>query len=112
MEGKHPRVTDFGIGGAAVGTEEAAKLFPELLVQLPVELRGGGSRRYAPPEQMFGSKPHPRDDVYALGVIAYQMAMDDLEMSPGTNAIDELRERRLPPQFLELIVRSVFLNPD
>ncbi|MBP3957225.1 SUMF1/EgtB/PvdO family nonheme iron enzyme [Gemmata sp. G18] len=108
-----PRITDFGIGGVALRpmdltTESATEGAP----RLPSELRAAGTRIYAPQEQLFGSAPSPRDDVFALGVIAYQMVLADLTTAPGTDAGHELRRLRVPGELVELIVRSAAINPE
>ncbi|MBN9119595.1 MAG: SEL1-like repeat protein [Planctomycetes bacterium] len=114
MSGAVPRVTDFGLGGvasAASASDETAS-FVDLSVRLPTLLRTAGSLRYASPEQMHGSAPNPRDDVYALGVIAFQMAMGDLKTTPGADAADELREAGIPDAFAQLVLRSVAVRPE
>ncbi len=113
MAGKVPRITDFGIGGAA---EEAARVERPhdgtgLAVRVPTMLRAAGSSRYAPHEQFLGSPAHPRDDVYAIGVIAYQLVLGDLTAIPGPDIAAELRGLRVPPELASLIVRSVALDP-
>ena len=115
MAGIVPRITDFGIGGAA---EEAARFErldengSGLESRLPTLLQSVGSSRYAPQEQFLGSPPNPRDDVYAIGVIAYQLILGDLRATPGENASSELRALRIPAELVSLIVRSVALDPE
>jgi serine/threonine protein kinase len=109
MAGRTPRITDFGIGGAAGdpipdGSGPAARL--------PTFLQTAGSSRYAPQEQFLGSPPHPRDDVFALGVIAYQLIVADTKADPGPDAARRLRELRIPSDLVALIVASVALDPD
>ena len=109
-----PRVTDFGLGGAAAVTtvSDATATFGDLSVRLPTLLKNAGSLRYAPPEQMHGSAPSPRDDIFALGVMAYQMVMGDLKTAPGADAADELRDAGVPDAFAQLVVRSVATRAD
>jgi eukaryotic-like serine/threonine-protein kinase len=113
MAGSTPRITDFGIGGAAI---EAAKSNPEvagsdLAVPVPTFLHTFGSSAYAPQEQFLGSLPSPRDDVFALGVIAYQLILADLKAVPDANAASELRALRIPSELVTLIIKSVALDP-
>lgn len=107
MAGSVPRITDFGIGGLAVLSKEDAHD-----VRLPTVLQSAGTRIYAPPEQMFGNLPSPRDDVYALGIIAYQTLVGDLLTAPDANATAELRMMRIPDELSALIVSSVAMNPE
>ncbi len=112
MAGNTPRVTDFGLGGAAdAPLSDETATYSDLSVRLPTLLKAAGSPRYAPPEQLHGSAPDPRDDVFALGVMAYQMLMGDLKTAPGADAADELREAGVPAAFAALLVRSVAVNP-
>lgn len=112
MAGPTPRVTDFGIGGVVVQEDDTATgALTAAGARLPTALHKAGTRIYAPPEQMGGSPPSPRDDVYALGVIAYQMLVGDLKITPGTDAPAELLELGVPSEFASLICQSVAVNP-
>jgi len=114
MAGSTPRITDFGIGGAALEVIRSEKNDPgsALAVEVPAILQNAGTSRYAPPEQRFGSPPSPRDDVYALGVLAYQLIRADLEADPGPDAARELRAMRIPSELTSLIASSLALDPD
>ena len=73
------RVTDFGIGGlAAQPVLERSRSSSSLEGNMASVLTGSYSPLYASPQQMRGDKPDPRDDVYALGVIWYQLLAGDL----------------------------------
>ena len=106
------RVTDFGIGGAAVAHPDA-NLTRELKTnsgRVPTMLRSAGSFGYASPQQKAGEAPTPRDDVYALGVLAYQLFMCDLTLWPGPDMGDDLRALGLPSAAVALLRNSVSHN--
>lgn len=112
MAGRTPRITDFGVGGAAIEAGRTDK--PEegsATEPVPTILRTAASSRYASPEQRFGSTPSPRDDVFALGIIAYQLIRGDLEADPDPNVERELRAMRIPAELTSLILESIALDP-
>ena len=79
------RITDFGIGGFAA--EEVAHATGSGTVgssRNPSLLRGAHSPLYASDEQKRGLKPDPRDDIYSLGVLWYQMQTGRLDAGPPT----------------------------
>ena len=114
MAGQVPRITDFGIGGLALRPSEGTtpESATESAARVPDELRAAGTRIYAPPEQLFGSPPSPRDDVYALGIIAYQLCTGDLTTAPGPDTDHELRRLRVPGELVALVTTSAAMNPD
>jgi tetratricopeptide (TPR) repeat protein len=73
------KVADFGIG--ALATRQAINEQTRGTTRglfLASALRGSCTPLYASPQQMRGDSPDPRDDVFALGVIWYQMLTGDL----------------------------------
>jgi eukaryotic-like serine/threonine-protein kinase len=106
------RVTDFGIGGAAVAHMEgdATRGFQTNSGRVPTLLRAAGSFGYSSPQQRNGEAPDPRDDVYALGVLAYQLLMCDLTAWPSPDMGHELRALGLPRGLIGLLVHSVSHN--
>jgi formylglycine-generating enzyme required for sulfatase activity len=103
------RITDFGIGGLAV--QEAmtqARRGTKSGDSLTAAVRGSYTPLYASPQQMRGDKPDPRDDVYALGVIWYQLLTGDLTKGrPGGDAWRKrLADRDMTPELLALLASS------
>ncbi|MFM8271039.1 MAG: serine/threonine-protein kinase [Gemmata sp.] len=107
------RVTDFGIGGAAVAhlIDGQTRGLETNSGRVPTLLRAAGSFGYAGPQQRNGNPPDPRDDVYALGVLAFQLLRGDLTVWPGPDMTDDLRALGLPRGLVALFVQSVAQNP-
>ena len=98
------RVADFGIGGvAARQAREEATRGASRGAFLATALRGACTPLYASPQQQRGESPDPRDDVYALGVIWYQMLTGDLLTGAATDWRDEAQERGVPEDELRLL---------
>ena len=100
------RVTDFGIGAiAAQPVLDRSRSTSSLEGNLSSVLTGAYSPLYASPQQMQGDKPDPRDDVYALGVIWYQLLKGDLA-SPaptGRRWMEVLRGRGMSDAAIDLL---------
>jgi tRNA A-37 threonylcarbamoyl transferase component Bud32 len=103
-------VADFGIGGLAAGQsiqEQAGKASVRSQT-LPTAVRGAYTPLYASPQQVQGDRADPRDDVHALGVIWYQLVTGDLKlMSIPPDWRDEVEERGLPPEQMQLIASCI-----
>ncbi len=99
-------VTDFGIGGVAVGGPAAGATG-----MLGTSLRGTHTPLYASPQQARGDAPDPRDDVHALGVIAFQMLTGKLLDAPGPRFERELRARSVSAALIALIGDCVDPDP-
>jgi serine/threonine protein kinase len=107
------RVTDFGIGGLAAQPVLERSRSTSLMENMSSVLTGSYSPLYASPQQIRGEKPDPRDDVYALGVIWYQLVTGDLA-SPaptGRRWADGLRHKGMSDQALDLLSSCFESNP-
>ncbi len=113
-ESKTLRITDFGIGGVAVEYLRTQHPRGTLLAAgwLETSLRGSYTPLYASPQQRAGGPPDPRDDVHALGVIGYQMAVGRLDQAPGIDAAEDLREVGMTDGFVALLSRCVAQKPE
>jgi formylglycine-generating enzyme required for sulfatase activity/serine/threonine protein kinase len=73
------RITDFGIGGTASSwalDQDRRHTLPS--AALPTALLGSHTPLYASPQQKQGAAADPRDDVFALGVLWYQLLCGNL----------------------------------
>lgn len=104
------KVADFGIGAVS-----ARRL---LDVEGSRSLSRGGREQamhwgaytplYASPQQRAGAREmDPRDDVHALGVIAYQMVTGRLDLGAGPDFADELRDCGVAEDLVALLSRCV-----
>lgn len=73
------------------------------------EIRGGWPAHYASPARLDGSPPVPADDVFALGVVWYQMVMGrwDLPAPKGLDWVDKALDRGLPVEHGKLLSRCL-----
>ena len=107
LAGGSIRVADFGIGNVAASRqlEQVAVSTPSLSMALT--MRGAHTPLYASPQQKRGEAPDPRDDVYALGVIGYQLLVADLSAEVSADFDDELRDAGVPSELVALLKRCV-----
>jgi TPR repeat protein len=108
------RITDFGIGGIAA-RQELAQVQRGATTRAGVlltGLRGSYTPLYASPQQMRGDAPDPRDDVFALGVVWYQLLTGDLTRGVGTDYADDLRELGVSADLIELLGKCVAARPE
>ena len=105
------RVADFGIGGV-VAQQVLGRTWPGHTGALTSALRGACTPLYASPQQLRGEPPDPRDDVYALGVIWYQMLVGDLGAAPLGDWQDELAQRGVSAAAVKLLASCVASKVD
>jgi len=96
--------------------------FPDLLAE---ETRGPvGSPSYMSPEQVMGERGDPRSDVFALGVVLYELATGELPFGAPAS-FPGLRQRlfsdppppralvpSVPPWLQEIVLRCLEPDPD
>ncbi|MBI1917985.1 MAG: SUMF1/EgtB/PvdO family nonheme iron enzyme [Planctomycetes bacterium] len=105
------RVADFGIGGLAA-RRALGRTWQGNTAAMTAALRGACTPLYASPQQQGGSDPDPRDDVYSLGVIWYQMLIGDLASAPVGDWQDELKQRGVSDEAVRLLASCVALKPE
>lgn len=98
------RITDFGIGGIAAqkllsGSRDGLTAYTKALSLLS----GAYTPLYASPQQQKGDAPDRRDDVHALGVIAFQMLTGRLDAGPGPHFERDLGKLGVPEWLAQLV---------
>lgn len=108
------RVADFGIGGVAAG-HALARTGRDVSqgAFLVTALRGAHTPLYASPQQMRGLPPDPRDDVYSLGIIWYQLLTGNLMAGRpgGSRWAQRLKEQGVGEAHLDLLGACVEDEP-
>jgi serine/threonine protein kinase len=106
------KVLDFGIGGIAAGELQHADAETSEQGQW-TQSAGACTPLYASPQQRRGAAPDLRDDVYALGVIWYQMLVGDVTKEPprGGSWKKRLLEQGTTPGMLALLERCLEDDP-
>jgi formylglycine-generating enzyme required for sulfatase activity len=109
------RIADLGYGAVAISDALRQELRGERQpFQVIAELRGAHTPLYASPQQRRGAEPDPRDDVYALGVIWFQLLNGSLISSPPQDGRwpQQLAERGMSTGQLDLLIACVQENAD
>jgi tetratricopeptide (TPR) repeat protein len=106
--GGPPRVviTDFGLARHAPPDSRATAS-----TWSPATVATFGTPAYMAPEQIQGSRVGPPADIYALGVVLYEMLTGELpypEDSPLAMAVKKMRERPEPPETLAPALRPTW----
>ena len=108
-------VTDFGWGQiAAARSIELGKGGTPRGEQHRLELRGAYSPLYACPQLSLAQSPDPRDDVYSLGVIWFQLLKRCAHAHPpvGQDWADEFRNHGLTDAQAKLLTACLATRPD
>jgi serine/threonine protein kinase len=104
-EGNVLKLADFGIGAAVPHPQSGNKSVSAS--QAASRYRGAGTPLYMSPEQRRGEAADPRQDVYSLGVMWYQLLVGDVSRELEHGWEDELAERGVPMEQVALIKRCV-----
>ncbi|MCX7700520.1 MAG: serine/threonine protein kinase, partial [Gemmataceae bacterium] len=104
------KVADFGIGQVqsrqALAQADEWTRYSRVGTGLSI-LASAFTPLYASPEQRRGEPPDPTDDVYALGVLAYQMLVGNLRAEPGPDLDDELKDLGISELIRQVLRKSL-----
>ena len=95
------KVADLGIGAIMAGAEEQSE-FAGGITDSTV-LRGAHTPLYADPLSESGGTAEPQTDVYAMGVIAYQLLVGNITRRIGPAWEGELRQHKVSDDLIEII---------
>jgi len=117
------KVLDFGVAKLVADNDRPTELALEPQATLTVAGTIVGTPAYMAPEQLRADPLDPRTDVFALGVIAYEMVAGDLPFSRGSLTDVILAQARGPQPLRErdpgalpaldaAILRAIAMAPD
>jgi serine/threonine protein kinase len=108
------KLADFGLGGVAAARAAArSRIGTSTVDYLSLAdqaslFRGAGTPLYMSPEQRRGASPDPRHDLYALGVVWYQLLVGDVSRELHHGWAKELAVRfGVPAGHIALVERCV-----
>jgi formylglycine-generating enzyme required for sulfatase activity len=104
---------DLKPGHVLLQADPGGELRPRVADVAAGALWGGGcAPPYASPQQARGEPPQPRDDVYSLGVLWYQLLAGDPAGGPAADWRDVLAERRAGDESLDLMAACLSSRPE
>jgi formylglycine-generating enzyme required for sulfatase activity len=108
------RIADYGTGAVAVSHAMRSSLRGEAEGPAAAgSLPGENTLLYISPQQLKGNEPDPRDDIFALGMIWYQLAYADFTLprpnEPGWT--ERLRVLGMPEALNDLLADCISENP-
>jgi len=104
------KIADFGIGGVSARRSLAGEQNVSISRTSSVQayIRGAHTPLYAPPEQRDPKhRPHPKDDVHAIGVVGAQMFTGRMDVGAGPDFLDDLQDAGAPTEVAKLLYDCV-----
>jgi hypothetical protein len=114
-DGSQVKLADFGIGAVVAetyteGSSRGTSSPKQMDTDRASRYRGAGTPLYMSPEQRKGQAADPRQDVYSIGVMWYQLLVGDVSCELHHGWEDELAERHhVPEEHIRIIKRCVGL---
>lgn len=105
-----PKITDFGISNtqARQALDEARiATVTGMTMSTPAGVLGASTPMYASDQQLNGERPHPADDVHALGVMLYQMILGSPNRPLNRDYIAVLERHHVCRDLIALVSRSI-----
>ena len=104
-KGWRPRITDFGISHVSANRNVTQLAHRVSSLTLGASWRGAHTPIYASPQQKRGEPADPREDVYALGIIGYQMLIGDVwaDRPGGRSWRQKLVDCQMPAGVLDVL---------
>jgi formylglycine-generating enzyme required for sulfatase activity len=109
------RISDYGSGGVAASHAMRSALRGDTDNATALSaLRGENTLLYISPQQLAGQDADPRDDIYSLGVIWFQLVYGDVSLSRPTEEgwRQRLQVLGMPESYVELLSDCLARNPD
>jgi eukaryotic-like serine/threonine-protein kinase len=108
-DGVVAKVLDFGVAKVLSG-DEPQQPATETMTALTAVGQPIGTPAYMAPEQLSGGEMTARTDVYALGVIGYELLSGSVPFGRGSFVDIALRQRQGPPDLSHLDVPAALMN--
>jgi formylglycine-generating enzyme required for sulfatase activity len=108
------RIADYGSGAVAVSHAMRSSLRGAAESEAAASsLPGEHTLLYISPQQLQGNEPDPRDDIFALGMIWYQLAYADFTLPRPTEPgwTERLKILGMPEALNELLADCISENP-
>jgi serine/threonine protein kinase len=107
--GKHNtlKITDFGISSTQARHAIDEARIATIAGFTTDRIGPAHTPMYASDQQQSGERPHPADDVHALGVMLYQMILGNTNRPLNRDYIFVLQRHRICRELIDLISRSI-----